>query len=150
MQKDITFCYIPSKQSPADYATRGGGLTVHEIVDCHLWWYGPEWLRSEQSTWPNWNIPDITPDKLVRLLEMGKKGSKVIYEATNVVQDGSQVNDDYPSPLLMDEFRYVSLRKLLRITVYCIKFIYFKVVSKCSKKLTERIFAKHRILKKLF
>ena len=107
-------------------------------------------MRSEQSTWPNWNIPDITPDKLVRLLEMGKKGSKVIYEATNVVQDGSQVNDDYPSPLLMDEFRYVSLRKLLRITVYCIKFIYFKVVSKCSKKLTERIFAKHRILKKLF
>ena len=26
MEKDITFCYIPSKQNPADYATRG--LTV--------------------------------------------------------------------------------------------------------------------------
>ena len=86
---------------------------------------------------------DITPDKLVCLLEMGKKGSKVIYKVTNVVQDGLQVNDDYPSPL---EFKYSSLQKLLLITVYCIKFIYFKVVSKCSKELTEKIFAKHGIL----
>jgi len=27
---DITFCYVPSKQNPADYVTRG--LTVPEIV----------------------------------------------------------------------------------------------------------------------
>ena len=31
--KDITFCYIPSQQNPADYATRG--LTVPEIVDAN-------------------------------------------------------------------------------------------------------------------
>jgi len=84
MQKDITFCYIPSKQNPADFAT--WGLTVQGIVDCQLWWHGPEWLKSEQTTWPSWNIPDITPDRLDHLLEMSKKGSQVIYEATNVVQ----------------------------------------------------------------
>ena len=32
MQKDITFCYIPSKQSPADYATRGGGSLFMKLL----------------------------------------------------------------------------------------------------------------------
>ena len=36
--KDITFCYIPSQQNPADYATRG--LTVLEIANANLWWHG--------------------------------------------------------------------------------------------------------------
>jgi len=121
MQKDITFCYIPSKQNSADFAT--WGLTVQEIVDCPLWWHGPEWLKSEQTTWPSWNIPDITPDRLDHLLEMSKKGSQVIYEATNVVRDDPQVNNDYPSPLTIDEFKYSSLWKLLRVTMHCIKFI---------------------------
>ena len=148
MEKDITFCYIPSKQNPADYATRG--LTVQEIIDCKLWWHGPEWLKSEETTWPSWNMPDITPDKLDNLLEIGKKGSQVIYEVTNVVNDGSQVHNDYPSPLTIDEFKYSSLRKLLRITVYCIKFIYIMVLNKCSKELKERVLRKHKILEKVF
>jgi len=74
----------------------------------------------------------------------------VIYEVTNVVQDGSQVYHDYPSPLTIDEFKYSSLRKLLRITVYCIKFIYIKVINKCSKELKERVLRKHKILEKVF
>ena len=45
--KDITFCYIPSQQNPADYATRG--LTIPEIIDANLWWHGPRWLTSEES-----------------------------------------------------------------------------------------------------
>ena len=70
MEKDITFCYIPSKQNPADYATHG--LTVQEIVNCELWWHGPKWLKFEQTTWPSWNMPDITPDKLDHLFEVSK------------------------------------------------------------------------------
>ena len=34
-EKDITFCYIPFKQTPADFATRG--VTVLEIADVNLW-----------------------------------------------------------------------------------------------------------------
>ena len=91
-------------------------------------------MKSEETTWPSWNMPDITPDKLDNLLEIGKKGSQVIYEVTNVVNDGSQVHNDYPSPLTIDEFKYSSLRKLLRITVYCIKFIYIMVLNKSNPK----------------
>ena len=60
--KDITFCYIPSQQNLADYATRG--LTVPEIANANLWWHEPRWLTSEESNWPKWNLPHFTPEKL--------------------------------------------------------------------------------------
>jgi len=62
----------------------------------------------------------------------------------------NQVNNDYPSPLTIDEFKYSSLGKLLRVTVYCIKFIYFKVINKCSKELKERVLKKYKILERVF
>jgi len=140
-EKDITFCYIPSKQNPADLATRG--LTV---VDNYLWWYGAEWLKLKETMWLSWNMPDITPVKLDQILESSTKGSQVINEVTNVVWDGSQVHSDYPSPLTIDESKHSSIQKLLRITVYCIKFIHTKVVNNCSKELKKR---KHKILEKV-
>jgi len=60
----------------------------------------------------------------------------MIFEATNIVQDGSQV-----PPLTIDEFKYCSLR----ITVYCIKLIYTKV---CSKELKERVLRSTRFWKR--
>ena len=40
---DITFCYIPSDQNPADLPTRG--LPVNELANASLWWHGPMWLE---------------------------------------------------------------------------------------------------------
>ena len=146
-EKDITFCYIPSNQNPADYATRG--LTVPEIVDANLWWHGPGWLISNEVDWPRWNFPDITPERLEQCMERGgKQGSQIIYEIANVVREESKA--DYLSPLTIDEHKCSSLRKLLRITVYCFKFIDARVLSKCSTGLKEKALGKCKILKRVF
>ena len=50
------------------------------------------------------------------LLEMSRKGSQIIFEATNVVQDGSQADNDYLSPLTIDGFKYSSLQKVLCVS----------------------------------
>ena len=40
--KDITFHYVPSKENPADLASRG--LYINELLGNSLWWHGPEWM----------------------------------------------------------------------------------------------------------
>ena len=40
--KDITFHYVPSKENPADLASRG--LYINERLGNSLWWHGPEWM----------------------------------------------------------------------------------------------------------
>ena len=145
--KDITFCYIPSQQNPADYATRG--LTVPEIANANLWWHGPRWLTSEESNWPKWNLPHFTPEKLEQCMDRSRKqGSQIIYEVANVAQEDPKIN--YASPFTMDEHKYSSLRKLLRISVYYLKFINIKVMSKCSTGLKERLFGSHKLLERVF
>ena len=70
-----------------------------------------------------------------------KRGSQIIYEVANGVQEDSKTtNLEYPSPFTIDEHRYSSLRKLFRITVYCIKSINTRIWSKCSMSLMERVF----------
>ena len=145
--KDITFCYIPSQQNPADYATRG--LTVPEIADANLWWYGPRWLMFEESSWPKWNFLHFSPERLEQCIDGGgKRRSQIIYEVANVAQEEPKVI--FPSPFAMDEHKYSSLRKLLRISVYCLKFINLKVMSKCSTELKERVLSRHKLLERVF
>ena len=101
--KDITFCYIPSQQNPADYATRG--LTIPEIVDANLWWYGPRWLMFEESSWPKWNFPHFSPERLEQCMDGGgKRRSQIIYEVANVAQEEPKII--FPSPY---EHKYSSL-----------------------------------------
>ena len=77
-----------------------------------------------------------------------KQGSQIIYEVANVAQEDPKIN--YTSPFTMDEHKYSSLRKLLRISVYCLKFIDIKVMSRCSIGLKERLFGSHKLLERVF
>ena len=43
----ITWRYVPTKENPADLASRGGPVAQ----DNDLWWRGPKWL-SDPSAWP--------------------------------------------------------------------------------------------------
>ena len=61
-EKHVSFGYIPSEESPADFATRG--LTVSEIKESKLWWHGPMWLQYVECNWPSWNLCDISSDDL--------------------------------------------------------------------------------------
>ena len=76
-----------------------------EIVSNDLLWHGPEWLKLNESTWPSWNIPDLTPEEL--LIDVDKKTSKVKYNITNVANDLYS----YPLLLMIDETKYSSLQK---------------------------------------
>ncbi|XP_045477890.1 uncharacterized protein LOC123683037 [Harmonia axyridis] len=40
--------HVKSRDNPADCASRG--LTPVELLNCTLWWAGPYWLRSEETT----------------------------------------------------------------------------------------------------
>ncbi|XP_055848210.1 uncharacterized protein LOC129913509 [Episyrphus balteatus] len=42
--------HVPTKDNPADLASRG--ITTRQILDCDLWWHGPEWLSQNQTQWP--------------------------------------------------------------------------------------------------
>ena len=42
--------YVPSKQNPADVASRG--LSPDLLPDCKLWFVGPDWLTMTEDKWP--------------------------------------------------------------------------------------------------
>lgn len=50
MLPDTTWKYVPSALNPADSASRG--LLPSELITHNLWW-GPSWLKSNTSSWPN-------------------------------------------------------------------------------------------------
>ncbi|XP_076549167.1 uncharacterized protein LOC143306370 [Osmia lignaria lignaria] len=45
-----TWAYVPTKQNPADCATRGSRPS--ELHESSLWWYGPSWLNLQPEHWP--------------------------------------------------------------------------------------------------
>ena len=53
-QSQVIFGYIPSESNPLDLATRG--LTISELKESYLWWYGHTWLWLDEHCWPNWNL----------------------------------------------------------------------------------------------
>ena len=67
-ETDITFRYIPSDQNPADLPTRG--LSVSEISEAKLWWHGPEWLKESEKLWPEWCLPQITPEDVRNMFQL--------------------------------------------------------------------------------
>ena len=94
-------------------------MNIPDINDCDLWWYEPDWLRGDESKWPIKNLLDITPAKLENYLsQLNPAGSQIMYEATNLVEGTSvEHNDVKLLPLGIDETKYSSLCKLLRVTI---------------------------------
>ena len=70
---------------------------------------------------------------------------------TNVVKETAGETESFRlSTLGIDEAKYSSQWKLLRITAICLKFIKYRVWSKCSQALQERLLLKCGMLRKLF
>lgn len=61
--------YVPSKENPADCASRG--MSPTELVNYSLWWRGPAWLCEDESAWSSSN-PGLVADE--DLLEERTKG----------------------------------------------------------------------------
>ena len=118
-KKDISFHYVITSQNPADSASRG--VLAQDLDKCELWWHGPKWLQDSEKTWPTWDIPVITKEILEKI-ESETKGPKTFYEICNEFE-----NKDKSSFLAthfgMDEKKYSSLLRLLRITAWLLRFL---------------------------
>lgn len=42
--------YVRSHENPTDLLARG--LSPAKLIDAEIWWRGPYWLRSDESSWP--------------------------------------------------------------------------------------------------
>ena len=97
---DALWHHIPGKDNPADCASRG--LTPSELVNHKLWWWGPPWLKSESSSWPDSFGPS---------------------SETDLPEERARVHAAGSVPLPMTEpnelLRFSSLHRLLRVTAWC-------------------------------
>jgi len=106
---------------------------VSEVKEAKLWWNGPTWLKEAETTWPEWCIPQLTPEILQ---DMEIVASRALYEITSVTShDVASVGTNCG----VDEENYSSLRKLLRVTVYFLKFIRGRIWLTLSQAVKEVI-----------
>ena len=75
----ITWRYVPTKENPADLASRGGPVPQ----DSGLWWHGPKWL-SQPNAWPE----DITTTPTAETLAEAKTVREIFKLATDQEADG--------------------------------------------------------------
>jgi len=92
--------HVPTKENPADPATRG--ITPAELSEFRLWWRGPGWLEGPADSWPN----EAPVDR-----EEGEE--RRIFAVVTAAQD--QENE-----LLV---RFSSFSRLIRVTAYCARFL---------------------------
>ncbi|XP_066585528.1 uncharacterized protein [Prorops nasuta] len=97
--------YIPSRDNPADLATRGLDPTV--IKELTIWWQGPNWLHASKENWPEQPTNVKPSDRVVHT-----------FVSTQSVSENTLLT------------KYSSLSKLVRIVAYCRRFL---ANCKCSK-----------------
>lgn len=108
--------HVSGEQNPADCASRG--LFPHELVNHHLWWNGPHWLRSAPSDWPRQTElpPNDSETEIVKTCHLTAVGTK--------------------DPLLPLD-RFSSYSKLVRVTAWVMRFINNCRASRRSSQVTQ-------------
>ena len=87
--------------------------------------------------------PDILSAEIEQLLDQARQVPCVLYDTTNLVKDDPVGQDKAILIFLIDESKYSSLRRLQRVTAYCLKFIKGKIRSKCPTEVLNRIVQKY-------
>ena len=149
-QSNAVFRYVPSNQNPVDFATRG--MSASELEKIRLWWHGPEWLTLSVNSWPNYNVPEVSTQTLDYLESETNKSNK-IYVATNFTKKCKadlESNECDNSPFRIDEKRFSSLPKLIRVTSYCVRFIQKRIWSVLRKETQETMSSRYVLIKQVF
>ncbi|XP_043474363.1 uncharacterized protein LOC122506314 [Leptopilina heterotoma] len=93
--------YVPGKDNPADIASRG--TDAHSLIDCNLWWRGPDWLSKETSAWPT--FPNLKSETLEKLTEPSTSIQSLFLHRTDKIIS-----------------RFSCLTRLLRVIARCLRF----------------------------
>jgi len=115
--------YVPSKDNPADIASRG--IDPKDLQECDLWWHGPSWLTLDKEHWPKSELCSDDNNTIVKSEQRSDPIFTFHTKTTNELFDGFFEH-------------YSSFSKLIRIFAYCLRFIkhtrkkYTKFKSNCS------------------
>ncbi|MCG8029443.1 MAG: hypothetical protein N0E40_15975, partial [Candidatus Thiodiazotropha taylori] len=123
--EDISFHYIPSKDNPADIASRG--VSVDDLLDNQLWWLGPKWLIQSCDNWPIWNCSLIEETEKQVIQSEYKKLPEQCESNLFAGEDALQAMKEYKvepnAPFGLDIERFSTLTRLLRVTALVRRFI---------------------------
>lgn len=111
--KDVSVSYVNTKENPADVATRGS--TLDDLSKNTLWWHGPEWLNEPMQILAQQNV--IPPEN--------QKFSNEDADLSDVLLKTTETSN-IPlicSPFGIQEDRYSSVTKLIRVTAYLLCFV---------------------------
>ncbi|XP_033222856.1 uncharacterized protein LOC117176709 [Belonocnema kinseyi] len=98
--------HVPTKGSPADYASRG--VFASKLVENDLWWHGPTWLSQTEDFWPSMgNVRNFETDLGLRMQ------THLAYEQPKFCLENLST-------------RILSWLKLVRILAYVLKFLAIK------------------------
>ena len=108
----VQFQYVPTTENPADLLTRG--RASDKLICSKLWWKGPDWLCLEKSKWPQ-----VLPLQEPVLSEECEQE----YVKSSGLMTTCPGTDLGTYPLDMSPECFSSLKRLLRATVYSLRFL---------------------------
>lgn len=114
--------YVPTKQNPADLASRG--VSAKRLKESDLWWFGPKFLKADQQNWPE---NKVSPDSKNGQVEDKKQVTTCMCSAKTLLTP-------YTEDWRLDPKRYSNWTRLLRVTAYVLRF-----VNNCILKTEERV-----------
>ena len=111
--------YVPSKQNPADIASRGA--SPDKVDTCNLWFYGPPFLYCDVSEWPK--QPSFLPNFKIGDPEV--KNTELCFALKQNFQNNA---------LFRLFTRYSNFHDLLRTVVWLLRYRRY-LRNKCFKKI---------------
>ena len=106
------------------------------------------WLEKPEELWLEYSLPEITPEVIK---EMQTNNTPIVfYEVPALVDQSCDDLDKGFSVCGIDEKRYSLLRKLLKIIVYCLKFIKQLIWSKLSSKFKKTTGEEYQLIVLVF
>lgn len=124
--------HVPTTENPADCASRG--LQPSELVNHPLWWHGPRFLLESRDKWPTHGFSTSLNTTEATAVETETRPTTLV----NIITTEPNILE-IDSVSLLD--RYSSLDKLLRLTVYCLRSVRRKHITREYITINERDYA---------
>ena len=122
------------------------GLCAFKIGQSNLWWHGPSWLQNEESAWPVKNLPNKNSEMLIQI-QSEVKGVKELANVAGINEKDEE--KQIVSLFGVDEKRYSSLQKLIRVSVYVMRYIKYRVWNRISAE-NRRHLCEYKLLVTIF